>query len=134
MLSDGGDKVARGEDLKVAVDLGVHPGAIDDGAVLVHGVGGLELHFLKGERVANNVTGDALQVLAFVGLDAATAVNVETGMFPAPEHAGAVRLQQALFTEEGDELGAEKLFDRIHAVLRQDQEAFVAQKESVGHE
>ena len=30
--------------------------------------------------------------------------------------------------------GAEQLLHRVHAVLRQDEEAFVAQEESVGHE
>jgi hypothetical protein len=134
VLSDGGDKVAGSEDLKVAVDLGVHPGSVDDGAVPVNRVGGLELHLLGGERVADDVAGDALQVLAFIGLDAAAAVDVETGMFPALEHAGPLGRKEALLAEEGDELGAEQLLHRIHAVLRQDQEAFVAQEESVGHE
>jgi hypothetical protein len=31
MLSDGRDEVGGGEDLEVAVDLGVEPGAVDDG-------------------------------------------------------------------------------------------------------
>jgi hypothetical protein len=40
VLGDGGNEVAGREDLKIAVNLGVHPGAVDDGAVPVHGVGG----------------------------------------------------------------------------------------------
>ena len=32
VLGDGGDKLAGGEDFKVALDLGVHAGAVDDGA------------------------------------------------------------------------------------------------------
>jgi len=134
VLSDGGDKVAGGEDLKIAVDLGVHAGAVDDGAVPVHGVGRLELHLLGGERVADDITGDALQVFALVGHDASAAMHVEAGMLPRLEHAGAVRLQETLFTEEGDELRTEQLLHGIHAIIRQDQEAFVAQEESVGHE
>jgi hypothetical protein len=31
MLSDGRDEVGGGEDLEVAVDLGVEPGAVDNG-------------------------------------------------------------------------------------------------------
>jgi len=64
-------------------------------------------------------------ILALVGLDAAAAVNVETGMFPALEHAGAFGLQETLLAKEGDELGAEQLLHCVHAVLRQDQEALM---------
>ena len=77
MSGDGGDKVTGSEDLKISVDLGVHAGAVDDGAVLVHGVGRFELHLLGREGVADDVTGDTLEVLAFVGLAAAAAVDVD---------------------------------------------------------
>ena len=55
-------------------------------------------------------------------------------MLPAPEHAGPLGRQEALLAEEGDELGSEEFFHCVHAVLRQDQEAFIAQEESVSHE
>ncbi|MFT5498281.1 MAG: hypothetical protein ACI9TH_003692 [Kiritimatiellia bacterium] len=56
-------------------------------------------------------------------------------MLPALEHAGALgREEEALLVEESDELGAKQLLHRIHAVLRQYQETFVAQEQSVGHE
>ena len=134
VLGDGGDKVAGGEDLKVAMDLGVHAGAVDDGAVLVHGVGRLEFHFLGRERVADDIPCDTLQILAFVGHDAAAAVNVEAGVFPLLEHASALGRQEALLAEEGDEFGAEQPLHRIHSVLGKAKEAFVAQEQSVGHQ
>ena len=152
VLGDGGDKVAGGEDLKVAVNLGVHAGTVDDGAVLVDGVGRLELHFFGREGVADDlpamlrllaqasialqagVAGDAFEVVAFVGLDAAAAMHVEAGVLPLLEHAGALGWQEALLAEEGDEPGAEQLLHRVHAVVGEDEEAFVAQEQPVGHE
>ncbi len=134
VLGDGGDKITGGEELKIPVDLRIHPGAVDDRAFAVDGVGRLELHLFRRERVADDIPCDALQVLAFVGLNAAAAVYVEAGMLPLLEHAGAFGGQEALFAEEGDEPGAEEFLDRIHAVVGEDQETFVAQKQSVGHE
>ncbi len=127
-------QLARAEDLKVAVNLGVHAGAVDHGTFLVDGVGRLELHFFQRERIADDIAGDALQVFSLVGLDAAAAVDIEAGLFPALEHAGAFGLQETLLAEEGDELGAEQLLHRVHAVFGKDEEAFVAQEEPVGHE
>jgi len=67
VLGDGGDEVARAEDLEVALDLRVEAGAVDDGAVGVGLVRGADLHLLHGERVADDVLGQALQILALVG-------------------------------------------------------------------
>ena len=127
-------EIAGGEDLKVAVNLGVHAGAVDDGAVPVHRIGRFELHFLEGEWIPNDIASNALQVFAFVGLDTSAAVYVEAGMLPALEHPGTLGREKALLAQKGDELGPEEFFDRIHAVLRQDQEAFVAQEKAVCHE
>ena len=78
VLGDGGDKVAGGEDLKVALNLGVMAGAVDDGAAAF-----LDLHLFDGERIADDVLGEAFEVFALVGLDAVAAMHVESGMHPA---------------------------------------------------
>ena len=52
MLRDGGQEVGGGEDLEVAVDLGIEAGAVD------HHVGrGLQRHFLHGEGIPQDVMG-----------------------------------------------------------------------------
>jgi hypothetical protein len=53
---DGGDKVEGGEDLKISIDLGFHAGWVDDGAVPVHGVGGLNSTFSVEKRLRMRVT------------------------------------------------------------------------------
>ena len=83
VLGDGGDEVARGEDVEIALDLGVQPGMVDDGTVGIGAVGLRDLHLLHGEGVANDVLGQALQVLALVRLHPPAAVDVEPGMHPA---------------------------------------------------
>jgi hypothetical protein len=80
-------EIAGGKDLKVALNLGVHAGAVDDGAVPVHRIGRFELHFLEGEWIPNDVAGNAFEVLPLVGLDAAAAVDVEAGML-SRDHVG----------------------------------------------
>jgi hypothetical protein len=57
MLGDGGQKVGGGEDLEVAVDLGIEPGAVDD-----HVGRGLQRHFLHGEGIPQDVLGQVFQV------------------------------------------------------------------------
>ena len=55
MLGDGGYEVAGAEDLKVAVDFLVQAGLVGDGVTrLIHA------HFLDGERVSDNILGEAL--------------------------------------------------------------------------
>lgn len=53
------------------MNFGVHPGSINDGAVPVRRVGWLELHFLEGERGADDVAADAFEVFAFVAQERA---------------------------------------------------------------
>src|ERR1039458_3044113 len=50
MLRDGGQEVGGGEDLEVAVDLGIEPGAVDD-----HVRGGFERHLFHGEGIPQDV-------------------------------------------------------------------------------
>ena len=90
MLSDGGDQptegrqpartcrrerserqLAGGEDLKVALDLRIPAGAVDDGAAV-----GIGMHLFDGEGVADNVLRKPLKIFAL------TAVDVEAGVFP----------------------------------------------------
>jgi len=88
VLGDGGDEVTRAENLEVAVNLLVHAGTIDDRVA-----GRVDLHLFDGERVADDVLGQALQVFALVGLHAAAAVNVEASVHPPAQHPGAVERQ-----------------------------------------
>ena len=57
MLGDGSQKVGGGEDIEVAVDLGIEPGAVDD-----HVGQELQCHFLHGEGVPEDVLGEVLQI------------------------------------------------------------------------
>ncbi len=50
VLGDGGDELARGEDLEVALDLGVQAGMVDDGTVGVDAVRLRDLHLFHGEQ------------------------------------------------------------------------------------
>jgi len=54
-------EVAGGKDLEVAMDLLIHAGAVDDRVACL-----IDLHLLDGERVADDVLGQALQVFALV--------------------------------------------------------------------
>jgi hypothetical protein len=56
-----GDKVARAEHFKIALDLRVHPGAVNDRVS-----GAVGLHFIDRERVADDV-GELLHVLLLRG-------------------------------------------------------------------
>ena len=47
VLGDGGQEIGGGEDLEVAVDFGVEPGAVDDGVG-----GGFHGHLLHGEGIS----------------------------------------------------------------------------------
>ena len=53
---------------------------------------------------------------------------------PLLEHARALGWQEPLLAEKSDEPGTEQLLNRVHAVVGEAEEAFVAQEQSVGHE
>jgi hypothetical protein len=57
MLGDRGQEVRGGEDLKVAVNLGIEPGAVDD-----HVGWRFQGHFVHREGVAQDVLRQAFQV------------------------------------------------------------------------
>ena len=80
MLGDGGQEVGGGEDLEVAVDLGIEPGAVDDDVR-----GPFQGHLLDGERVAQDVLGQVLQVRLGLGRDALASVDIEAAVFPGVE-------------------------------------------------
>ena len=84
-------------------------------------------------RCQSGVAGDAFQILAFVGHNPAATVDVEPRVLPAFKHLGPLGRQEAFAGKEGDKPGAEQFLHRVHAVLGQHQEAFVAQEEPVGH-
>jgi hypothetical protein len=129
MLSDGSDKVARGEDLKVALDLRIHAGAINDGSGFRVGV-----HLFDGEGIADDVLREPLKILFLMGLDTLASVNVEAGVLPAQKHPGAFGRQQAFFEEERDGARAEQLLERTDADFGQDEEPAATQKKAVGNE
>ena len=119
VLGDGRYEVARTEDLEVALNLGVHAGVVDDGSVGVGAVGLRDLHLLDGEGVADDVLGQALQILAFVGQHAPTAVYVESGMHPAAQHVRPRHLQQALVHQKRDDPRPEHLLQRLETHIGQ---------------
>ena len=49
---DTGDEVARAKHFKTALDLGVHPRAVNDRVL-----GAVGLHYIDGERIADDVLG-----------------------------------------------------------------------------
>jgi len=92
MLGDGGNEVGGAEDFKVALDLGVHFGTVDDGAAGVS-----DTHLLCRERAPDDVLGEPLPVLSFIGRHSPAAVEIEAGVFPAAQHPGPLGRKKALF-------------------------------------
>jgi hypothetical protein len=131
VLRDGGDEVAGGEDLEVAPDFGVEAGTVDNRSVRVAPVRGADLHLLDGEWIADDVLGQALQVLALAGQHAAAAVDVEAGMDPAAEHVRPCHRQQPLVRQKRDDPRPEQLLQRLEARLRQHVEQARAHKQTV---
>ena len=80
MLRDGGQEVGGGEDLEVAVDLGVEPRAVDH-----HVRGPLQGHLLNGEGIAQDVLGQILQVRLGLGRHRLAGVDVEAAVSPGVE-------------------------------------------------
>ena len=117
MQGHGGDEVAWRENLEVPLHLRVELGAVDDQAIGVGLVRGADLHLLHGEGVADDVLGQALQILALVGQHAPAAMDVEPGMDPASQHVRSLHRLQALVHQEGDDPRAEQLFQRLQAHL-----------------
>ena len=80
MLGDGGQEVGGGEDLEVAVDLGIEAGAVD------HHVGrGLQRHFLHGEGIPQDVLGQGFEVGLGLGWHLLASVDIEATVFPGVE-------------------------------------------------
>ncbi len=128
MLGDGGNKVAGGKDFKVAPDLGVHAGAVDDGAGFRIG-----MHLVDGEGVADDVLREPFEILFLMRLHALAAVDAKAGVLPAQEHPGTVGRQEPFIHQKGDGAGAEELFEWADAGLRQNMEPAAALEKSVGN-
>ncbi len=77
MLRDGGYELLGREDFEIALGLGVHPGAVDDGAVL-----GVVDHLLLGEGVADDVLGDAFKAGGIVAPQRLAVVHAEPAVLP----------------------------------------------------
>ena len=89
--------MARAEPFKIALDLRVHPGAVNDRVPAAIG-----LHFIDRERVADDVLGEPLHVLAVTGRHALAAVDVDPGVHPSAQHPGAFRRQESPFHQKRD--------------------------------
>ena len=98
VLGDGGDEVAWRENLEVALYLRVELGAVDDQAIGVGLVRGADLHLLHGEGVADDVLGQAAQVLEQVAVEA----DVRA------EHLGDAKCEMAVRNGEEDRLGQQR--------------------------
>ena len=80
VLGDGGEEVGGGEELEIAIDFGVKPGAVGDGVV-----GGFESHLLDREWVAQDVLGEVLEIGLVFGGDGLSGMEVEAAVFPGIE-------------------------------------------------
>ncbi len=118
MLGDGGDEVARGENLEVALDLRVHAGTVDDGTLGRRPVGRVQLHLLDREGIPDDVLREPLHILTLVGQHAAAAMDVEARMHPTPEHVRPFYRQQALVHQKRDDPSPEQLLQRLEADIR----------------
>ena len=92
---DGCNEVARGENLEVlrhaqgpersrgvALDLHVHSRTVDDRAVEAATVRLGDLHLIQGERVADEILGETLDILTLLRQYPAAPVDIETRMHP----------------------------------------------------
>jgi len=127
VLGDAGDEVARAEHFKIALDLRVHPRAVNDRVP-----GAVGLHFIDRERVADDVLGEPLHVLAVTGRHALAAVDVEPGVRPSAQHPGAFRRQEFLFHQKRDAPCAEEFLQRSKAHVGHHMEKPAVHKEPVG--
>ena len=91
MLRDGRDELLGGEDLEIALGLGVHARAVDDRAVL-----GVVDHLLLREGVADDVLRHAFKSGGIVAPQRLAVVSTETAMLPAQELAGQLRGEKLL--------------------------------------
>jgi hypothetical protein len=131
VVDDGGDEIGGFEDFEVALGGVVAFGAVDDGLG-----GGVPGDFLEGERMAEEIFGEALATFGVVGGDGffATVVDVKAGMFPREEVGEAAGADVFAFMEGVEEAVAEE-FDGGgevfggHAV-----EATIRGEEAVGGE
>jgi hypothetical protein len=108
MLGDGSQEVGGGEDLEVAVDLGIEPGAVDDDVR-----GPFEGHLLNGERVAEDVLGQVFEVGLGLGRHLLAGVDVEAAVFPGVEDLHPFGREEFLLDQEVDDLGAEEFFQGL---------------------
>jgi hypothetical protein len=119
VLGDGCYEVARGENLEVALDLHVHSRTVDDRAVEAAPVRLVDLHLIQGERVADDILGETLDILTLLRQYPAAPVDIETRMHPATQHPGTLRRKQTLVEEKRDHAGPEQLFQRLEADIGQ---------------
>lgn len=129
VLRDGRNELLGGEDFEITLGLGMHPRAVNDGAVL-----GVVDHLLFGERVADDVLGYAFKPGGIVTPQRLAVVYTEAAVLPAQELAGHLRREQLLLDEHPDDPHAKELFQRLGADPGRDVEHAVDRKQPIGHQ
>jgi len=115
VVDGGGDEVGGFEDLEIAFDVVVAFGAVDDSLA-----GGVPGDFLEGERVTEEVLGEAFSACGVVGgYDfLAPVVDVEAGMFPGEQVGKSLGADESGLAQCVEEAVAEELDGGGHGFLR----------------
>ena len=129
VLGDAGDEVARAEHFKIVLDLRVHPRAVNNRVP-----GAVGLHFIHRERVADDVLGQPLHVLAVAGRHPLATVDVEPRMLPTTQHVRPFGRQEPLLDQERDDPRAEEFLQRREAHVGHQMKKPAVHEEPVGYE
>jgi len=129
MLRDGRNELLGGKDFKVALGLGMHPRAVDDGAVL-----GVVDHLPFGEGIPDDVLRNTFKPGGIVTPQRLAVVYAEPTVFPAQELAGELRGEQLLLDEHLDDPDTKELLQRLGAHPGRDVEHAVVGEKPVGRQ
>ena len=129
VVDGGGDKVGGFENLEVALGVVVAFGAVDDGFG-----GGVPGDFLEGERVTEEVLGEAFSACGVVGgYDfLAPVVDVEAGMFPREQVGKSLGANESGITQGVEEAVAEEFDGGSKVFGGHTVESAVGGEESIG--
>ena len=129
MVDGRGDEVGSLKNLEIAFDVVVAFRAVDDGFG-----GGVPGDFLEGERMTEEVLGEAFSACSVVGgYDfLAPVVDVEAGMFPGEEVVEFLGADESGLAQGVQEAVAEEFDGGGHGFLRHAVESAVGGEESVG--
>ena len=105
VLRQNGEEVDGVEDLKVAIDLRIDLGTVDDGVDR-----GFQRYFLHREGIAEDVLAKLLAFGAVLRRDGAVGVHVESGVFPGFHPGHQFRRDEFVAEQFGEDLGAKEFF------------------------